>query len=378
MKIPECEILTHKKCAVAVIKFHEKMEVLSSAVYNGGEGLTDCIFIMQVPKNFTHDDPSSYAYDACKGLSLPEDSVGFMTAAEVRYVFSCKTEEFEGMTSFAAVTAGLSNQVIAGDVLEDWERRSKLSRKRSNALHAGTINIVGLSSVPLSQAGKINILIAMTEAKTAALASFGYEETGTTSDAIAIVSPVGEQRADYSGTGTPLGISMARAVKHGVKESLVKRGDNVHGNYLDILAEAGISKESIVESIIQYLKINLNKTDILAETLNELSENKDIAILAQMAVSYDRALNKIINENNLDDISIKYNVSCDIASCLKTKAYESVTGQTGINGHGMIYNQDLPMEMQAGDILKGIIEGLAEGISVSKNLKNESEGEVSK
>ena len=52
----------------------------------------------------------------------------------------------------------------------------------------------------------------------------GYQETGTTSDAIAIVSPLGED-SNYAGTGSYLGIAMARAVRDGVAKALIIRDD---------------------------------------------------------------------------------------------------------------------------------------------------------
>ncbi len=372
MNVPKCEILTYEKSDVAVMRFHEKMEILSSAVYNGGDRMTDCVFILQVPKNFYDDNPYNLALNVCRKLDLPEDSVGFMTAAEVKYVFSYKSEEFEGVETFAAVTAGLSNQVIAGDVLENWDTRFKLSSRRSKALIAGTINIIGVSSVPLTQTGKVNILIGMTEAKTAAMASFGYEETGTTSDAIAIMSPVGEERTVYSGTGTQLGISMTRAVKHCVRDSLIKRGDHVHGNYLDVLIEAGISEEELVKSISRYSEADGNGIRVIAETVNGLSGNKDLALLVQTAVSYDAAWKKIIKENDLDAKSMLPGMLQDIASYFKTKAFESIAGQADINVYATIYIQDLP-KTQAGDILKGTLEGIVTGIPVSKKLISSKE-----
>ena len=369
MKSPECEILNHEGYHVAVMRFGERMEVLSSAILNGGDTVTDTVFIMQVPKNFMHDNPPVHAEEACRALGLPEDSVGLMTAAEVKHVFSHKTEKFDNVEAFAAVTAGLSNQVIAGYVLEDWERRSELSRRRSNAL-TGTINIVGVSPVPLTQAAKVNIMIAMTEAKTAAMASFGYKETGTTSDSIVVVSPGGEAREPYSGTGTPLGIAMARAVKHCVRESLRKRGDNVHGNYLDILAEAGISKKTLIGHISEYLGTDGNSVEDFEDILDGLADNGDIAILTQFAVSSDLLLKKITGGSELDGQSVVDDASKDISSSLKLRIFESVLKQTGIYPHVPMYNKGLTSSGQAGDNLRGIVEGLAEGISVSKNLRS--------
>ena len=218
---------------VQVLRFKEKMDVLSSAIYNGGRIVTDCILIMQVPKDFMSADPHHDVQEVVDILKLPKETVGLMTAAEVEYVFNVTYHEYKGHDAYAAVTAGLSNQVVAGDVLEDWESRHKVSLGRSDRLygergppkfHAGTINIVSILDTSLTLAGKANAIIASTEAKTAAMNILGYQETGTTSDAIAIVSPIGED-SNYAGTGSYLGIAMARAVRDGVAKALIIRDD---------------------------------------------------------------------------------------------------------------------------------------------------------
>jgi len=218
---------------VQVLRFRNKMDVLSSAIYNGGRILTDCILIMQVPKDFMSDDPHHDVQEVVDILDLPKETVGLMTAAEVEYVFNVTHHQYEGHDAYAAVTAGLSNQITAGDVLVDWESRHKVSLGRSDRLygergpprfHAGTINVVSILDTPLTLAGKANAIIASTEAKTAAMNLLGYSETGTTSDAIAIVSPIGED-SNYAGTGSYLGIAMCRAVRDGVAKALIIRDD---------------------------------------------------------------------------------------------------------------------------------------------------------
>lgn len=211
---------------VAVVRFDTEMEVLSSAVLNGGSTTTSTLFIMQVCKDYRHDDPVAHMASVRDALDLPEDSVGMMTAAEVDHVFNIQSSVFDGVSMDAIVTAGLSNQVVAGELLVDWEERHKLSMKRAARMLAGTINIAVVSSVPLTEAGKVNLFISLVEAKSAALADFGYRETGTTSDSMAIVSPIGDDRVTYTGTGSAPGIAATRAVRAAVGRSLRTRGEH--------------------------------------------------------------------------------------------------------------------------------------------------------
>lgn len=222
----ETKIVKTKGMPAAVITFRERMEYLSSAVMNGGFGKTRHVLMMQVPKDYMCSDPVEEITSLANELGLPPDTVGFMTAAEIEYVFTVETMEYGGATSHALVTAGLSNQVIAGEELTGWEERHALSLERERALRKpGTINIVAVSEAPLSLSGMVNATIPITEAKTYAMRFMGYEETGTTTDAIGIFSPSGSLRKDYASTGVREGISIARAVRRAVASSLIKRGD---------------------------------------------------------------------------------------------------------------------------------------------------------
>lgn len=237
---------------VQVIRFKNRMSILTSAFYNGGAVESDCIVIIQVPKDWHSSNPADDVDFVLSTLKLPKDTVGLMTAAEVEYVFNVCHHTYEGTEAYAAVTAGLSNQVVAGEVLENWEGRHKVSLGRSARLygergepkfHAGTINIVSILGTPLTTAGKANAFIATTEAKTAAMNILGYKETGTTSDAVAIVTPVGDD-SNYCGTGSYQGISMCRAVRDGVCKALIIRDDFPEGTEDDrkqrIRAEYGL------------------------------------------------------------------------------------------------------------------------------------------
>lgn len=201
------------------------MEVLSSAVLNGGDSVASAMFIMQVCKDYCIDDPVAHAASIRDELGLPEDSLGMMTAAEVDHVFNVVVEEYNGTEVAAVATAGLSNHIVAGEVLDDWDEKHAISLERGARL-AGTINIAVITGSPLTQTAKVNLMIPLVEAKTAAMNDAGYRETGTTSDSMAVISPIGPQRIGYSGTGTDIGIAAARAVRRAVGHALTVRGEH--------------------------------------------------------------------------------------------------------------------------------------------------------
>ena len=221
--IGSCEVVDFEGMPVGVVRFKERMDVLSSAVLNGGLSTASAYFIMQVPKNYMTDDPRSDAEHVRVGLGLPEDTVGMMTAAEVDYVFNVKAGVHDGLEVEAIATAGLSNHIVAGEELEDWEGRFRISQGRAARMIAGTINIAIVSPIPLSVAGMVNLMIPLVEAKSAAMSDRGFRETGTSSDSMAVFSPIGEGRADYAGTASSVGIAGARAVRAAVGHALATR-----------------------------------------------------------------------------------------------------------------------------------------------------------
>jgi adenosylcobinamide hydrolase len=285
--VKECRVFDEDDhMGTAVIRLTERMEVLSSAVLNGGHNITDTLFIMQVPHDYKDGRFMEDIVRTKERYGLPDDSVGFMTAAEVRYVFSTFESEFEGTVSFAAATAGVTNCVVAGDTLDRWEERYAISQERYRMLIGGTINIIGVSPVPLTDTAKVNILLPITEAKAAAMHDAGYNETGTTSDAVAIVSPIGEPREVYAGTGVPLGISMARAVREAVGSCIRKRGDYPYIS--DIVYQ--LERHGVMRSCIRDIVTEVSPgTDLNAfdRVLRELCQDVNIAVAVQGAFMLD-------------------------------------------------------------------------------------------
>ncbi len=228
-----------------MVRFTRTMEILSCAVLNGGDSETDALFIMQVGKDYSDPDPQTHAARVRDSLGLPANSVGMMTAAEVGKVFSMSTSDFGGCEVSAVATAGLSNHVVAGEVLENYPERRKVSDRRASRL-AGTINIAVIASEPLSMEGKVNMFIPLVEAKTAALNDRGYRETGTTSDSMAVLCPKGDVRVDYTGTGSDMGISAARAVRSAVGKALAARDEHpVMEEVSGALGRAGIPMDDL-------------------------------------------------------------------------------------------------------------------------------------
>jgi len=206
---------------IITVRLDDTYESLGSSVLNGGLSVADSILMYQVDMgNIPDEDPAVTLERIADEEDLGGNCVGFMTAAEIHRAISTKTAESNGVEATAFVTAGLGNGIVAGDSDTDIVEQVKKHRARF-----GTINIVCISSVPLDDTAKANALIVMTEAKTAALKDLGFEYTGTTTDSHTILSPWGSKKERYCGTGTDIGIAMAKAVREAVKDSLTKGGE---------------------------------------------------------------------------------------------------------------------------------------------------------
>ena len=176
-----------------VLVLKGNFEALSSGV-DGGRRAVKNILNIQVPHDFSHDDPKSYIEGVAASMTLEGGYLALLTAVEMKNV---RILSDACVTVF--VTAGLTNPSPFG-----------------------TINIIIISSETLSEGAIAGTIITATEAKTRALIDKGLEFTGTTSDAVIVAyenNGEGEPIL-YSGPATPFGNRVAKLVRLGVKEAL--------------------------------------------------------------------------------------------------------------------------------------------------------------
>jgi len=168
--------------------------------HRGGLTRARGFFFMKVDKDYSGDyKKDCLEFERNMGL---KNFVGFMTAVDVGKVLSIK----KVWRVEAYVTAGISNPAIAGDYPDKWKM--------------GTINIALVIDKGLTVGAMVNAVMTATEAKTYTLLRLGYNATGTTSDGIGIFAREGE--VEWSGTATKLGISIGKAVRSALEESIKK------------------------------------------------------------------------------------------------------------------------------------------------------------
>ena len=181
-------------------RFDVPMRALSNAPHRGGLTVAEGFFFMMVDKNYSGDYKRDCRhFEESRGL---RNFVGFMTAADVPKVLT--VVRHGAVTAY--VTAGITNPAIAGEVPPPWR--------------PGTINIAVVINEGLTVGGMVNAVMTATEAKTYTLLELGYRATGTTSDGIGVFAFEGSN--EWAGTATELGISIGRAVREALRESVMK------------------------------------------------------------------------------------------------------------------------------------------------------------
>lgn len=270
---------------VMLVRLPVPMRILSTTVLNGAYTVTDTIIMVQVPLDYSGTDPESEVKAVLNELGLSDGTVCFMTAADMEKVITVDEQEYHGCRSLVIATAGVKNAVYAGELIPD-HIMAQLGGKGQH-----TINIMVVLDRPLHDIGLANAIITTTEAKTVALMDCGVRGTGTTSDAVAIVCPVGEGEK-YAGTATDAGICLARAVRNAVKGSTLKWYARKHQpHFLERLDDAGVTLDAMWEAAL--IMVPDHRWDegrmmkMFKEKMRSLTDDMNVNALVQAAIYLD-------------------------------------------------------------------------------------------
>jgi adenosylcobinamide hydrolase len=189
---------------------------------NGGRRRVRAIINHEVSKDFDHSDPVAYMDAVASKLGVECPCFYFLTAVYMENLCVVRDQQ---VTAF--VTAGVSNPCQV----------------------PGTINMILVVHGRMSEGALASAVITTTEAKAKALFEMGFDFTGTTTDAVAVLSE--ELRTDvcgpvffeYSGTGTDIGQSIYRCVKKGVEEGIKRQHALVGENHRSRMFVYAISDE---------------------------------------------------------------------------------------------------------------------------------------
>ncbi|MEO3789713.1 adenosylcobinamide amidohydrolase [Nonomuraea sp. B10E15] len=185
-------------------EFGPGWRMISSAMLGGGIGTRAWVLNAQVVAGYARMDPAEHL----RSLGPPGDGVGMMTAASVdRYTRAADG----GVEAVATVGLRVPTWAAAPEGTEDPELAP---------MRVGTVNIVTVLPVAMTDAALVNTVMTVTEAKTQALIEAGFPCTGTASDAVCVVVPAdvpaGGPREVFGGPRSEWGARVARAVHQAV------------------------------------------------------------------------------------------------------------------------------------------------------------------
>ncbi|WP_327583415.1 adenosylcobinamide amidohydrolase [Nonomuraea sp. NBC_00507] len=186
-------------------EFGPGWRMISSAMLGGGIGVREWVLNAQVVAGYARMDP----VDHLRSLGPGGDGVGMMTAASVdRYVRAADGR----VEAFATVGLRVPTWAAAPEDFQDPELAP---------MRVGTVNIVTVVPVAMTDAALVNAVMTVTEAKSQALIEAGFAGTGTASDAVCVAVPVEGPEELFGGPRSEWGTRVARAVHAAVRRGAV-------------------------------------------------------------------------------------------------------------------------------------------------------------
>ncbi|MEV5890732.1 adenosylcobinamide amidohydrolase [Nonomuraea fuscirosea] len=183
-------------------EFGPGWRMISSAMLGGGIGAREWVLNAQVVAGYARMDPADHL--ASLGPARG-DGVGMMTAASVdRYVRAADG----GAEAYATVGLRVPTWAAAPEGHADPELAP---------IRVGTINIVVVLPVAMTDAALVNTVMTVTEAKSQAMIETGFPGTGTASDAVCVAVPATGPQEVFGGPRSEWGARVARAVHAAVR-----------------------------------------------------------------------------------------------------------------------------------------------------------------
>jgi adenosylcobinamide hydrolase len=188
-----------------VVTADRELTVVSSAFAGGGLTRARSIVNLHVAKNFPCADAEETVGVFARRRGLPSPWVGMLTSAWTEKA-QVAVETAADITALVVATVGLSNASAAA-----------LSG-RAAAL-SGTINTVVVVDGDPEPAAMVNLVMTVTEVKTALLfesgvkSRDGHAATGTSTDAVVVAATGHGRRCRFGGPVSDLGWVVARAAR---------------------------------------------------------------------------------------------------------------------------------------------------------------------
>jgi adenosylcobinamide amidohydrolase len=189
-----------------VWRFAAPLRAISCGPYGGGIGERHWLINATVHRDYARLDPQAHVAELADRLGLAKAGSGLLTAVPVTRAVIAD----DGGVRVVA-TVGLGHPTKAAGPEAD-----------THLAAVGTINIVALLPVSLSDAALVNAVATATEAKVQALTDQGVDATGTATDALFIGSSGTGAVEPFGGPRSTWGARIARAVHAAVAMGTVR------------------------------------------------------------------------------------------------------------------------------------------------------------
>jgi adenosylcobinamide hydrolase len=188
-----------------VLTAERELIVVSSAFAGGGFARARSLVNLHVTKDFPCADANATVVAFARAHGLPEPLVGMLTSAWTEKAETA-VETAAGITALVVATIGLSNASAAA------------LTGRATA-RPGTINTMVVVEAAPEVAAMVNLVMTVTEVKTALLYEAGVKSTdghpasGTSTDAVVVAATGRGMACRFGGPISELGWVVARAAR---------------------------------------------------------------------------------------------------------------------------------------------------------------------
>jgi len=276
-------------------------------------------------------------------IGKSEKNASFLFTGADMDNLAIKKQRFREMEVWAMVTAGVKSNAV------------RMSKDKGRFYEPGTINIILLSNMKLTQRAMTRAIISATEAKAAALmdldirssdSSLLHGATGTGTDNIIVVQGTGIE-IDNSGGHSKLGELIAKAVYQGVQEAIRKQNKiTASRNIFQRLQERQISIYSLTSAMT--CDCIQKKSDFVGAVEKILLDNRYASFIESAL-----AISDVYEKGLLNDLSA-YQLWCRMMA-------EDIAGKKIDQMKDLVAIEDMPV------VLKMALDALLNGVILKRS-----------
>ena len=297
-----------------LVNFNHNRNGVSTSELNGGTcKLYKSVFNQHLSQEkidyLVDHDICDYLINECSLMEIDSNySTGLITLAEMNNL-SIVNESFKNLDVTAISTAGVrTNASRAGDPASYWEENGEF--------HFGTINIIVLVNVKLSEYTLMEAFMTATEAKTVALNNLkipsqysnGYA-TGTGTDGLCIFSDIDSgDVVTNAGKHSKLGELIGKCVIESVTKAVGKQVWITNKSQSNVLVRLNRYSLDINEF---YDELDCDKDCFIRQLQKDMKKQDNVAITTSVLNLIDEVENNLIEKDDAYKLACRIKENCN-------------------------------------------------------------------